>query len=74
MFHTNPWNQNYHRGVSQRQLQDIYDYKKYIVDDNQINRKYTILNKENITENEQQRNTEVHVSSASVSTESGVSK
>jgi hypothetical protein len=70
MFHTNPWTQNYHKGVTQKQLQDIYDYKKYIVDDNQINRKYTLLNKDN-NSNEQQRITEIHIPSSSITEEQG---
>lgn len=74
MFHTNPWNKNYHRGVTQTQLNDMFNYKKYIIDENQIiGIKYATINKDN-NANEQQRITEVHIPSSSITEEQGHSK
>ncbi len=75
MFHTNPFNKDFHRGVTQAQLNDIYDYKKYLIEDKDIKGiKYATINKDNNPKDEQQRNPEVHLSNSSESEEQRVSK
>lgn len=71
MFHTKPFNQNFHRGVTQSQLNDMYDYKKYIVEDKDIKgiRNIPIINKD-----DDKRNSEVHLSSPSEPTQHGNSQ
>jgi len=71
MFHTNPFNKNFHRGVTQAQLNDIYDYKKYIMEDKDIKgiRNIPIINKD-----DDKRNTEVHLPSSSEPTQHGDSQ
>lgn len=60
------WNQNFHRGLTRHQLEDVFDYKKYIKSDDEIvGIKNAPTNKEE-EKYDDTRNPTIHLSSASI--------